>query len=200
MKPPGGPADMADAAWVSVETSLDTAALAEFCRDLERLYRINPYLEFRSWQPLPAGGYRVRLRNLSIGRECEYDMLPQPSSMLEFSVHYTRGLKRSTHFTVSPASHGSTLLIVDDYSGAEPERATEEADRSLHAWGVALRDYLGRERRWGWCAPWRWYMRRIWVPMKPAARRITFIILLVMLAEIAFFALVIGIYWAEHRM
>jgi hypothetical protein len=42
-------------------------------------------------------------------------------------------------------------------------------------------------------------MRRVWVPMKPSARRITFIILLVTLAEIVLFALVMAIYWAEHR-
>jgi hypothetical protein len=40
-------------------------------------------------------------------------------------------------------------------------------------------------------------MRRVWVPMKPAARRITFILLLAALAEIALFALVMAIYWAE---
>jgi len=42
-------------------------------------------------------------------------------------------------------------------------------------------------------------MRRVWVPMKPVARRITFIILMVTLAEIALIALVLAIYWIEHH-
>ena len=192
------PATAADAAWVKIETPLGAVALAEFCRDIERLYRINPYLEFKSWQPLPAGRYLAQLRNLSIGREIDLDMSVQQESVHEFAVHYTRGIKNCTRFTISSAPGGSTLLIVDDYSGATPDQNTDEVDRSLHAWGVALREYLDREQRWGWCAPWRWYMRRVWVPMKPAARRITFIILLVTLAEIALFALVMAIYWAEH--
>lgn len=187
-----------DAAWVRIETRLSAVALAEFCRDLERLYRINPYFEFQSWQTLPAGRYRARLKNLSIGREIDLEMSLHQESPYEFAVQYARGIKNSTRFTISPAPGGSTLVIVDDYSSAPPDANTDEVDRSLHAWGVSLREYLDRERRWGWCAPWLWYMRRIWVPMKPAARRITFIILLVTLAEIAFFALVIAIYWAEH--
>jgi len=113
-------------------------------------------------------------------------------------VRYDRGVKRSTRFEIGAAAGGSRLRITDDYSGAA-ETDTAEVDRSLHAWGVALREYLLREQRWGWCAPWRWYMRRVWVPMKPAARRITFIILLVTLAEIVLFALVMAIYWAEYR-
>lgn len=192
------PTTATDAAWVKIETSFSAPALAEFCRDLERLYRINPYFEFKSWQTLPAGRYRAQLKNLSIGREIDLDMSVHQESAHEFAVHYASGIKNGTRFTISAAPGGSTLLIVDDYSGAAPDQNTEEVDRSLHAWGVALREYLDREQRWGWCAPWRWYMRRVWVPMKPAARRITFIILLVTLAEIAFFALVMAIYWAER--
>lgn len=192
------PTSAADAAWVKIETPLSVVALAEFCTDLERLYRINPYLEFKSWQTLPAGRYRAQLRNLSIGREMDLDMSMHQDSACEFAVHHARGIKRSTRFTIAAAPDGSTLLIVDDYSGATADRNTDEVDRSLHAWGVALREYLDREQRWGWCAPWRWYMRRVWMPMKPAARRITFIILLVTLAEIALFALVMAIYWAER--
>lgn len=192
------PTTASDAAWVKIETPLSAIALAEFCRNLERLYRINPYFEFMSWQTLPDGRCRARLRNLSIGREIDLEMSLHRQSPYEFAVRYARGIKQSTRFTISVARGGSTLLIVDDYSGATPDANTDEVDRSLHAWGVALHEYLDREQRWGWCAPWRWYMRRIWVPMKPAARRITFIILLVTLAEIALFALVMAIYWAER--
>lgn len=192
------PALPADAAWVAVDAPLTPEALAAFCRDVERLYRINPYFEFRRWRETAPGTFAVSLRNLSNQRELELRLTLEQASERDFVVRYDRGVKRSTRFEIDAAAAGSRLRITDDYSGAT-EADTPEVDRSLHAWGVALREYLLREQRWGWCAPWRWYMRRVWVPMKPAARRITFIILLVTLAEIALIALVMAIYWAEHR-
>ena len=123
-----------NAAWVTIETPLSADALATLCADIEHLYRINPYFEFRSW----------------------------------------RALARDTwHVTY--------------------EQAEREAGRSLHAWGVALNEYFKRH------APWRWYMRHVWTLMKPSARRITYIILLITLAELALFALAMAVWWAEHR-
>ena len=192
------PALPSDAAWVAIDAPLTPAALAGFCRDVERLYRINPYLEFRRWRQTAPAAFTVSVRNLSNQRELELEMKLERASERDFIVRYDRGVKRSTRFEIDSAAGGSRLRITDDYSGAATADTTE-VDRSLHAWGVALREYLLRERRWGWCAPWRWYMRRVWVPMKPSARRITFIILMVTLAEIALIALVMAIYWAEHR-
>ena len=192
------PALPADAAWVAIDVPLSPAALARFCRDVERLYRINPYLEFRRWRQTAPAAFTVSVRNLSNQRELELEMKLERASERDFIVRYDRGVKRSTRFEIDSAAGGSRLRITDDYSGAATADTTE-VDRSLHAWGVALREYLLREQRWGWCAPWRWYMRRVWVPMKPSARRITFIILMVTLAEIALIALVMAIYWAEHR-
>jgi hypothetical protein len=192
------PALPADAAWVAVDVPLTPAALAGFCRDVERLYRINPYLEFRRWRETAPGAFAVSLRNLSNQRELELRLTLERASERDFVVRYDRGVKRSTRFEIDVTAAGSRLRITDDYSAAT-EADTPEVDRSLHAWGVALREYLLREQRWGWFAPWRWYMRRVWVPMKPSARRVTFIILLVTLAEIALFALVMAIYWAETR-
>lgn len=187
-----------DAAWVTVEVPHDPAALAAFCRDVEQLYRINPYLEFRHWRETAPGAFAVSMRNLSNQRDLELQLTLERVSERDFSVRYDRGVKRGTRFEIDAIAGGSRLRITDDYSGAA-ETDAPEVDRSLHAWGVALREYLLRDARWGWCAPWRWYMRRVWVPMKPSARRITFIIFLVTLAEIALIALVMAIYWAEHR-
>jgi len=184
-----------DAAWVTVDVPLAPQEAAAFCGDLERLYRINPYLEFQSWRAAGTGVDAV-FRNLSNGREYILRLTPERLSEREFIVHYDRGIKRQTRFQIEPAAGGTRLIITDDYSGAV-SADTAEVDRSLHAWGVALRDYLRREARWGRFPLWRCYMRRVWVPMKPAARRITFIILMVALAEIALFALVMAIYWAE---
>lgn len=191
----------ADAAWVVIDTPLAPQTLAAFCRDLERLYRINPYLEFKTWQSNPDGRIHAAYRNLSNQRELDLHIRTERKSDFDFQVRYDHGARRSTRFEVEAAPGGSRLRITDDYTAltsgvpADPD----EADKSLHAWGVALQTYLKREHRWGKSAIWRWYMRRVWVPMKPSARRITFIIVMVTLAEIMLFALVITIYWIEMR-
>lgn len=189
-----------DAAWVAIDTPLAAAQLAAFCRDIERLYRINPYIEFRHWRAAEAGRYCASWRNTSNARDFELELTLERISDREFAVRYDRGLKRSTGFRIEEAPAGSRLIITDDYSGDADSGITDtaEVDKSLHAWGVALRDYLRREARWGRYALWRWYMRRVWMPMKPAARRITFLLLTVTAAEIAVIALVMAIYWAEY--
>ena len=190
-----------DAAWVTITAPLLPDQVAAFCRDLERLYRINPYLEFRHWHDLPDGSAEVSYRNLSNGRDAVLRLIRTPDAGNGFTVRYDRGLKQSTRFEIEPASGGSRLRITDCYGSTAAENApdTGSVDRSLHAWGVALHDYLQREARWGGVPVWSLYMRRVWVPMKPAARRITFIILLVTLAELALFALVMAIYWIERE-
>lgn len=191
----------ADAAWVAIDTPLTPQALADFCHDLERLYRINPYLEFRSWQTSEDGQIHAIFRNLSNQREFDLRLRTKHDSAFDFTVRYDQGAKRSTRFQVEAAPGGSRLRITDDYtpSASGTPAGPDEADKSLHAWGVALYTHLQRESRWGKLGFWRWYMRHVWIPMKPAARRITFIIVIVMLAEIVLFALVMAIYWIENR-
>ncbi len=195
------PAAPADAAWVVIDTPLASQALAVFCRDVERLYRINPYLEFRTWENTGNGQIHAAFRNLSNKLEYDLRLRLEHGTDSEFTVRYDSGAKRSTRFEIEAAPGGSRLRITDDYTCSTPGMFPDpdQADKSLHAWGVALKAYLKWESRWGKWAVWRWYMRRIWVPMKPAARRITFIIIMVTLAEIALFALVMAIYWIEKQ-
>jgi hypothetical protein len=40
-------------------------------------------------------------------------------------------------------------------------------------------------------------VERVWLPMKPSARRITFLVLVIGLADIALIALGFAIYWLE---
>jgi hypothetical protein len=189
-----------DEAWVAIDAPLSAAELARFCLDLERLYRINPYLEFRAWRNRAdtAEAMDVAYRNLSNNRAYEGRFALHRISEFDFSVRYDRGIKRQTRFTIEPRASGSRLVITDDYSGAGAEVDLSEVDRSLHAWGTALREYLAREARWGHIRAWRWYMRQVWVPMKPSARRITYILIVITLAEVALAALVMAVYWAEQ--
>jgi len=196
---PTPPAAGDNAAWVTIETPLAADALAAFCTDVEHVYRINPYSEFRFWRLIASGHWHTAYRNLSNNTDVELEMTFTRTSACGFEVNYSHGIKRRTRFNIRPAPAGSTLVIVEDYEDVARAQAELETDRSLHAWGVALHEYLNRHARWQWCAPWRWYMRRVWVPMKPSARRITCIILLITLAELVLFALVMAIWWAENR-
>jgi hypothetical protein len=111
-------------------------------------------------------------------------------------------VKSSTRFEIHATESGSSLTITDDYNRlSDEERAQrlDEVDKSLPAWCHGIFEYLRRHKRWGWIAPWRWYMRLVWVPMKPSARRIVWLLYLITLAEFFFFVFVALIWWLEHR-
>lgn len=188
-----------DAAWVVIDTPLEAGRLAEFCADIERLYRINPYLEFRYWRSGDAGKHEAAFRNLSNHRDFELALAVESAASREFAVRYGRGVKRSTHFRIEPRGSGSRLTITDEYDASTPDADLKEVDKSLHAWGSALQDYLRRHARWGHRSWWRWYMRRVWIPMRPSARRIVYILWVLTVFEVALIALGIGIYWIEYR-
>ena len=189
-----------DASWVIVETPLELPALRAFCADTERLFRINPYLEFIKWQRSDADAYHATMRNLSNAQTFTLDLRIEHISPEEFSVVYRDGIKARTRFTLEPAVMGSRLTITDDYSrlpDAERAQHLDEVDKSLSAWGWALHEYLRNEKRWGRFAPWRWYMRRWWLPMTPRARRITYMLVMLAAAEMVLIALGALIYWIE---
>ncbi|KAB2846350.1 MAG: hypothetical protein F9K44_15550, partial [Hyphomicrobiaceae bacterium] len=182
-----------DAAWVSIETPLSADELRHFIEDVERLYRINPLLEFGAFAPAGKDRFRVVLRNLSNGRDGEF-VLAVSREHSAIKVSYSEGLKQLTTFRVEPAHPGARLVIRDDYGGAtEAERNAriDEVDRSLSAWGRALHDYLRRWARWRWLAPWRWYMARLWLPMKPSGRRIVYMLWIITLFEFLALAAVV---------
>ena len=189
-----------DASWVIVETPLDLPALRDFCADIERLFRINPYLEFQAWQHSGADNYHARFHNLSNQRTVTLDMGIERASADEFSVVYRDGIKARTRFALEPTTAGSRITITDDYSrlpDAARAQHIGEVDKSLNAWGWALHEYLRHEQRWGRFAPWRWYMRRLWLPMTPRARRITYMLLVLTVAELVLILLGAMIYWIE---
>jgi hypothetical protein len=193
----GGAAPGRDAAWVVLETPLAPAQLAAFCADLERLYRINPFLEFSSWEWSAPDRFRADVLNHSNGQRSAMTASVTRTSEHALRVDYAEGLKKSTRFEIDATASGSRLTITDEYSPTGASADDAQVDRSLHAWGVALKTYLARDRRWGRIPLYRWCMRRFWLPMKPAARRITFLILVISLADIGLIALGLAIYWIE---
>lgn len=192
-----------DTAWASVNTPLNAEALGDFCRDIERLFRINPMLEFREWQNLGNGRYRMSVRNISQDPPFELQTeLQSENHNGGLTIYYCTGLKRKTVFSIEPLEHGSKLTITDDYSGQSEEirkKRLHEVDKSLVSWAEYLQRYLILWQRWSRFGWWRWYMAHIWQPMKPTGRRITYILLMITLAEIALIALGTTIYYIEYR-
>lgn len=196
------PATNQDTAWASFQTLLQPQVLREFCSDIERLFRINPYLEFTTWEKAGDNRYRFIGRNSSQDPAFDFDYLLTVTETHDaVTVSYDGALKTSTTFQVTPAELGAKLTITEDYSGSTPEQREarlHEVDKSLITWARDLQKYLLMWRRWSWLHPWRWYMRRIWQPMKPMGRRIVYMFIWISIVEIALIALGVAIYWAEY--
>ncbi len=203
MAEPAARVDSGDVAWASFRTSLDKLSLLDFCQDIERLIRINPYLEISKWESCGDGHYRLQGRNLSQDPPFDFDLklqlVAQPDGL---QLRYEGGLKSTTTFSVKDIAEGSELTITEDYGAlAEEERRARlhEVDKSLVKWCEDIQSYLVSWNRWRWFPPWRYYMRRIWLPMKPVARRITYTLLWISVVEVALIALGVGIYFVEYK-
>lgn len=192
-----------DAAWASVHTPLKIDDLKIFCQDIERLFRINPMLEFNRWENLDENEYRMVVNNVSQESPFELDTKLRVENQDEgLTIHYSNGLKKKTVLTFEATGEGSKLTIIDDYTGlSEDERKNRlhEVDRSLTNWVDYLQRFMITWQRWSRFAPWRWYMRRIWQPMKPVARRITYILLWISVVEVALIALGVSLYYIEYK-
>jgi hypothetical protein len=129
------PVASSDAAWVSLPTPLPPARLAELCRDIEAIFRVNPYYYFKAWRQTGATAYAIEFENQS--NQAQNTLVIQVSAGPGpgFTVHYDHGLKKRTVFTIEPASHGSQLTVTDDYESAPLLPAAEAL---VVATGVAL--------------------------------------------------------------
>ncbi|HBH35236.1 MAG TPA: hypothetical protein DDW45_02175 [Gammaproteobacteria bacterium] len=192
-----------DAAWASINTSLSPQELLSFCQeDVERLFRINPYLEFRHWVRLDDTRYSFSGRNSSQQKPFDFDVELQVDETPDgVHVHYKGGLKRETIFQIDSSTHGSKLTIHENYPPLdedEREQKLGEVDQSLTTWAGDIQKFLVMWKQWGWLAPWRWYMRNVWRRMKPSGRRIAYMFWWITLVEIVLIVLGTGIYLAEY--
>lgn len=195
--PPSG-----DAAWVSLPAPFPPEALARQCRDVEALLRANPYYTFPRWNRTGSDTYAVELDNQSNQTRNTLEFRVSDGPGVGLTLTYLNGIKKRTVFTIEPAGDGSRMTVTDDYDRLpEAERAQRvaEVDRSLNAWGEALRVYFLRLKRWSWLPGWRWYIRRVWIPMTPSARRIVWLLYLITVAEFFFFLFVLLVYTIEQN-
>ena len=202
MNEASAPITTEDSAWASVNTPLSIDELKTFCQDTERLFRINPMLEFSQWKKLADNKYHMLVKNISQETPFELETeLHVESQDNDITIHYSNGLKKKTVFKFEPSEQGSKLTIIDDYAGlSEEDRQSRlhEVDKSLVNWADYLQRFLMTWHRWSGFTLWRWYMRGIWQPMKPMGRRITYILLWITVAEVFLIALGAVIYYVEY--
>lgn len=197
------PIESDDAAWVSFKTPLNSNDLIAFCQDVYRLLRINPYLEFNHWQQLSNNHYHLEAQNTSTKPEISLNLDIEVEPLSDgVRLHYSQGLKSSTTFKVTQETDGSSsLAIIDSYdavTASEREQRLNEVDKSLIKWAEDIQGYLIHWNRWSRLSLWRWYMKHVWQPMKPTARRITYMLLWITLAEISLILLGAAIYIIEY--
>lgn len=195
-----------DVVWASIETPLDVESLKSFCQDVERLFRINPMLIFKDWQAEGENRYRFSGQNISQEEPFDFDLALTVTELPDgLQVSYLQGVKSSTTFKIEPAPPGSQwksqLTITENYDGmSEQERKAllSTVDKSITVWAKYLQQYFLSWQRWSRFRLWRWYMRRVWQPMNPSGRRITYMLLWITALEIALIALGFSIYYIEY--
>jgi hypothetical protein len=196
-----------DAAWASINTTFDVEELKLFCQDVERLFRINPMLNFRKWQVLGPHCYRFSGQNVSQTVPFDFDLVMTVRQINDgVKIDYQHGLKTSTFVIIEPvegnAPWRTRLTIIDNYNAASQRVQRQQlhtVDKSITVWAEHLQRYLHSWQQWSHIGPWRWYMQKVWQPMKPAGRRITYILLWVAGVEFSLILFGMVIYYLENR-
>jgi len=201
-----------DAAWTVLHTPLSVTELRAFCRDIERLFRINPMLNFRNWQRLETDRYRFSGQNISQQPPFDFDLTLTVKQLPDgLQIDYDQGLKSHTTLIIEAITDQleksdqiechSKLTITDYYDGLpECKRAKQLhlVDKSISVWANDLQRYLIGWHYWSRYRLWRWYMQYVWQPMKPMGRRITTILLWITVVELALILLGSAIYFLEY--
>lgn len=200
---PGDAALPDSAAWAQAEIPLPPPALFDFLADVERLFRLNPYLDIQSWESAPQGGFRLRAANEANG--CRYEVTARLEVLRQgaaFTLTYDRGLKRATEFAVEPAGAGSLLTVIDHYHPVDDpqDQRLREVDRSLVPWVAAIRRHVRGRARYGRLPAWRWWTERFLLGMPPRQRRIVRLIVWVSALEFLVFLLLVLAFWLERGL
>jgi len=170
-----------DFALISVDLPLATGALYAFIQNTERLFRINPHLEIKSWQEESPGKIFAG-KQIRVNCKNELNGLTQSLTLsvsdvqpeVSFTLNYDSGLKKATIFTAQPVGSASSKLVVkelysDEISAAEKEQRLNEVDNNS-----------------------------VWLGMTPRHRRISRLIIWVTVLEFVVFLFVFSIYWNEQ--
>jgi hypothetical protein len=199
---PAGEAGGENAAWVTVEVPLAPAEAFDFATRLERLFRLNPYLQIEGWSEEPgpfAPGKRWRIEAFNEMNGMRDDValaLEEVEPGRRFLVSRDRGLKRALEVSVAPDGSGAALTLKEHYhspEGSQREDRLKEVDASLTPWGAAVRRHLLAQQRWGWLPFYLLLRDRFWLSMPPSQRRTGRLLIWVTVLEFAVFLAVVAI-------
>ena len=189
------PRNLKNAAWVVIPTRLTTAVLFNFCRDIERVFRLNPYLKIISWRERNANKYEIELENYSNEQVIEVSAQIKVEELQnELQLNYSSGIKNKTYFIVEETDRGAQLMIVDDY-GESNQQVVEQVDKSLSAWGNALERFFAAYklvRHFPWADK---IINRWWIRLNPSGRRIIYILMVITAIELLALLLFVILYW-----
>lgn len=169
--------------------------MAAYLRDVERLLRLNPYLEIRRFAAV-AGGYEIEALNEMNGLAVSGRPTFRESGAGRFALDYERGLKLATEVSVEPLGAGARLRIRETYRQPQSDAELEQVDRSLTPWGQAIRKHFLGLARWGRLPAYRWWRERVWLAMRPRERRITRLIVWATAIEFGLFVGIVWLFWA----
>lgn len=176
--------NLTNAAWIKIPTKLAVNDLSEFCSHLERLFRLNPYLQIELWQPKSLSLTEVKWENHSNTETFTVETTMQAlKNKNEIEINYSKGIKQKTFFIIEPFEQDSALLIVDDYGDSEPDKLGG-VDKSLQAWGVSLERFFKHYALLKKIPGIDIVIDRFWIRLSPMARRITYILLVITIVEV----------------
>lgn len=184
---PSGGTPTGDSARAETTLPLPVADVAGFVRDLERLWRLNPHLDIRDWQPR-ADGFACAAHDELGDREAAL-AATVGSGDGRLIVRYASGLRQATEILVEPVADGARLVITDHYPRIDDPQDPRlvEVDRTLVSWVAAIRRHLLARRRWGWLPGWRWWNEHFMLRMTPRSRRIVRLLVWISVLEFAVF-------------
>ncbi|MDW3096110.1 MAG: hypothetical protein R8G33_10595 [Gammaproteobacteria bacterium] len=173
-----------NAAWVRIKTNLDVKTLFEFCQQVERLFRLNPYLIFNHWQQNAKTSITAVWENHSNKKVYQIDTcIELEIKDNEICAKYQSGVKSETYFIVEPSGQSADLVIIDRYRSSGND-SLDEVDKSIHAWGKGLHKFFKQYSRLRHIPYSEYIIDKYWIRLTPMARRIIYILLVVTAVEI----------------
>lgn len=173
-----------NAAWVTIPNKLNSQELKAFCENVERVFRLNPYLKIISWQTKDNHTAHVRWENHSSHHVFLVDAdISVNSNNQEINIEYHAGPKKQTLFILNAVNKGSELIIIDDY-GENTHTSYAEIDKSLNAWGESLKQFFNHYAVIKHIPFVKFLINKVWIRMNPMARRITYILFVITTVEL----------------
>ncbi|MBM3391102.1 MAG: hypothetical protein FJY34_03895 [Betaproteobacteria bacterium] len=182
-----------NAAWVDIDLPQPAQDVAEYLRDVERLLRLNPYLEIRRFEKAPQG-FALEALNEMNGCAVSQRLTFDAAGLRGYVLRYDTGLKQTTEVAVEPHRAGSRLRIRETYRPPADDAELAQVDRSLTPWGQSIRRHFMGLARWGRLPGYRRWRERVWLGMKPRERRVTRLIVWATLVEFFVFVAAVFLY------